>query len=62
MSHPKYRNMFDIDQYIETAKNIDEAIGEDTLELLLVFSGVSVILIIAPAILYYRGSPLLRFG
>lgn len=54
--------MFDIDQYIETAKNIDEAIGEDTLELLLVFSGVSVILIIAPAILYYRGSPLLRFG
>lgn len=45
-------SVFDVSQYIETAKNLDKAGGEETLELLLVFSGVSVVLIIAPALYF----------
>lgn len=44
--------MSDISEYIETAKNLDEVSSEKTLELLLVFSGFSVVLIIAPALYF----------
>lgn len=51
--------MFDLNQYKQTVQNFDEATGEEVLELLLVFSGVMVIILIAPAVYFMTNDVLI---
>jgi len=53
--------MFDLNQYKETVQNFDEASGEEVLELLFVFSGVMIIILIAPAV-YFMTNNILVAG
>lgn len=46
---------FNLQQYKETAFNLDEASGQDTFELLLVFSGVMTFIVITPALFVTTG-------
>lgn len=59
----KLYNVMDLDLqgYKETALNLDEASGEETFELLLVFSGVMTFILIAPALFVTTGE-LMFFG
>jgi hypothetical protein len=47
--------MFELTKYAETAKNLDEASGEDTMELLLFFSGFMTFIVIVPALYMTTG-------
>lgn len=53
--------MFDLTKYKQTALNIGEASSEDTMELLLFFSGVFIIVVLSP-VLYLVSDTLLAAG
>lgn len=53
--------MFDLNQYKQTVQNFDEATGAEVLELLFVFSGVMIIVLIAPAV-YFMTNNILVAG
>lgn len=56
-----YFYMSKLGQYRETVQNLNEASSEETLELLLVFSGVMIIIVVTPAI-YFITNNLMVLG
>lgn len=49
--------MFDIKKYKRTVTNVEEASGEDLYELLFVFSGTMIILLVSPALYFITEMP-----